>query len=273
MIFPTGLFNGRSVLLFLCTHTQVSTGPSQAPFPGCLTNAGRKAQVTARLTVVLPEVWDYYSSAQPPTALCITSKCLPCGEPVLGLARLQGLPPAQSWASSHDPTAAEPTIGHSATGKGSERTGMGARLARIRHWTGTLLGRGAPASTPCPSTLPAAPAPFGTLAHLSLYGDVLGVGTGGKKTIFVQRLLAKAPRQEQSDRLSGEWICGRGLPWPAKPRDSGQLLKWAFTGFQGVCISLSSYPANSNWWYLLKAEFPLMTQIIIPIWKPWHFSL
>lgn len=34
--------------------------------------------------------------------------------------------------------------------------------------------------------------------------------------------------------------CGKGLPRPAKPRDSGQTLKQALTGFQGVRISLST---------------------------------
>lgn len=48
----------------------------------------------------------------------------------------------------------------------------------------------------------------------------------------------------QREWLSG--MCKKGPLWPAKPRDSGQMLKQAVTGFQGVHIGLSSYPAHSN---------------------------
>lgn len=67
-IFLTGLLNRRSVFLFhLCCPGRTLHSYTHRVFPGSfvpwhLTKAGRKAQeATARLTVLLPEVCDYYS--------------------------------------------------------------------------------------------------------------------------------------------------------------------------------------------------------------------
>lgn len=143
----------------------------------------------------------------------------------LELARLQGLPQRspEPPAITHQQQSQQQGTQPRARGVKGQRWEPGWHTSGS--WTGTSLGRGAPAST-CPSTLSAVPTPCSRLARLSRQREGLGCGHSWKKGNLCMMTVSQATwTEEQSDQLPGERACGRGLPWPAKPRDGNQLLK------------------------------------------------
>lgn len=120
--------------------------------PGCLRQASRRAQLMARLDVVLPRVRDCYSSAQPPTPglqhqlkwACPARAHSPVGVcPQAGKAAGSPTNTAPSLQPSSDSSRANKgALGH----RQKERTDTGAmHSANAASWTGKPLGRRAPA--------------------------------------------------------------------------------------------------------------------------------
>lgn len=163
-------------------------------------------------------LWLLQLSTTTPSCLHHQLKHLPCRSslacrelcplPVLELARLQGLPPAQSWASSHHPTAAEPTRGHSATGKDRDGSWVGTDWAA--GWEHCWAEEHQPAHAPAPhQQLPLPSADW----HISACkGMFWAVGTGRKKAISVGWLLAKPSGQRSKvTGCQGNACVGEGL--------------------------------------------------------------
>lgn len=110
--------------------------------------------------------------------------------------------------------------------------------------------------------------------HISAFkGMFWAVGTRGKRAISVQWLLAKPLRGVKWPAVRAMCVWERAA-LASKAQRQWPIAKVSFYWLPGSLYQPVQLPSQQQlWWYLLKTEFPLMTQIIILIWKPWQFSL